>query len=98
MPKRHATRPPPSLRRSSQPAPPSLDDEAPEIILVDDDDPEIHVVPNAPMAPSMRDALSEWRAVTSKRFPKPPIPLSDLALGPLPLGGVPSRRPPGDDD
>lgn len=71
VPKRHATRPPPSRRaRSSQPPPPP-DDEAPEIILVDDDEPEIHVVPNAPMAASMRDALSEWRAVTSKRFPRP---------------------------
>jgi protein phosphatase len=71
VPKRHATRPPPSRRaRSSQP-PPAVDEEAPEIILVDDDEPEIHVVPNAPMAASMRDALSEWRAVTSKRFPRP---------------------------
>lgn len=84
VPKRHATRPPPSRRRPSQPPPPPMDSDAPEIILVDDDEPEIHVVPNAPMAPSMRDALSEWRAVTSKRFPRPRIPGE--------------RPPPGDDD
>lgn len=71
VPKRHATRPPPSLRQRSSQPPPAVDEEAPEIILVDDDEPEIHVVPNAPMKASMRDALSEWRAVTSKRFPRP---------------------------
>lgn len=76
VPKRHATRPPPPKRRPSQPPPPpgNLEEDEPEIILVDgdDDEMEIAVVPNkAPMAPSMRDALSEWRAVTSKRFPRP---------------------------
>lgn len=77
VPKRHATRPPPFKRRahSSEPPQSHLDvDDAPEIILVDDDEPEIAVVPNAPMTASMRDALSEWRAVTSKRFPRPRLP------------------------
>ena len=76
VPKRHATRPPPSRRHANSDEPDTIIDidDAPEIILVDDDDPEIAVVPNAPMAASMRDALSEWRAVTSKRFPRPRLP------------------------
>ncbi len=66
VPKKHATRPPPGMRRPSRP-PPRIDDDA-EIIMVDDDpdtsDPEIVVVPSGP---SRDDVV----AAVKGRFPRP---------------------------